>query len=87
MKRKVCEIEIKIDKAHLYALKFVDNQTLISGDREDIKYMMQKLIEEYKNWGLNVNIQKAIYLYIGDVHSGLAIKTLSENNNAKTTTT
>ena len=34
-------------------------------DKDDAEYMTKKLIEEYQNWGLNINILKSEYLNVG----------------------
>ncbi|XP_072375573.1 uncharacterized protein [Diabrotica undecimpunctata] len=49
----------------LYTLHYADDQIVISQDKENLKYMARKLMEEYKKWGLEVNLQKTQYLCIG----------------------
>jgi hypothetical protein len=49
----------------LYTLCFADNHVVIGQDYGDLKYMTRKLIEEYRKWGLEVNIKKTEYMCIG----------------------
>ncbi|XP_060517219.1 uncharacterized protein LOC132696423 [Cylas formicarius] len=44
---------------------FADDQVIVANDKDDMQYMIQKLIEEYKEWGLIVNIAKTKYLCVG----------------------
>jgi len=59
-------MEIKLREQCLYTLQFADDQAIIANDKEDIKYMARKLIEEYERWRLNwlVNTQRTKYLCI-----------------------
>jgi len=36
----------------------VDDQTVMANDKEDMRYMVKKLMEKYKKWELTLNIQK-----------------------------
>lgn len=55
-KRKCSVIEIPLDdETTLYTLCFADR---VAQDQEDLTYMTRKLIEEYRNLGLEVNIEK-----------------------------
>jgi len=47
---------------------------MISSDKDDIEYMIRKLIEKYKKWGLTVSTQKTKYLYIGAKAKNLVIE-------------
>jgi len=45
---------------------FADDQLLIAQDYEDLEYMTRKLIDEYKLWGLKLNVKNTKYMAIGD---------------------
>ncbi|XP_063924692.1 uncharacterized protein LOC135138644 [Zophobas morio] len=46
--------------------KAYDNdQIVIAQDHEDLTYMARKLIEEYRKWGLEVNVKKTERMNIG----------------------
>lgn len=62
---------IPLNEEHLYTLSFADDQIVMAQDYEDLEYMTRKLIEEYNNWGLEVNIKKTKYLSIGAPQSHL----------------
>jgi len=47
------------------SLLFTDDQTIISNDKEDIEYMMRKLMEEYEGWDLTIYLKETKYLCIG----------------------
>ena len=47
-------------------LLFADDQVIVASDEMDADYMLRKLIEEYQQWGLNMNSAKTKYLKIGD---------------------
>ena len=49
---------IEIRNNYIYTLQFADDQVVILNGRNDMEYMMRKLIDEYKNWGLTVNLKK-----------------------------
>jgi hypothetical protein len=53
----------------LHRLQFVIDQVVLAGDREDLEYMTRKLKESYEKWGLDMNLNKAKYLCIGETHS------------------
>lgn len=55
------------DDTTLYTLCFADDQVIVAQDQEDLTYMTRKLIEEYKNWGLEVNIEKTESMCIGGI--------------------
>lgn len=40
----------------MYSLQFADEQVVVAGEKCDMGYMMRKLIEENKKWGLTVNL-------------------------------
>ncbi|XP_045480901.1 uncharacterized protein LOC123685289 [Harmonia axyridis] len=52
-------------KNNLFTLRFADDQIVIAQDNDDLEYMARILIEEYKKWGLEVNIEKTRYMNIG----------------------
>lgn len=41
------------------------DQIIVANDKDDMQYMLRKLIEEYGEWGLTVNIAKTKYLCVG----------------------
>ncbi|XP_060527377.1 uncharacterized protein LOC132702626 [Cylas formicarius] len=43
-------------------------------DYDDVEHMMRKLIEEYKKWGLEVNLPKAKYMCIGGAQRDLLLE-------------
>jgi hypothetical protein len=56
---------IPLEGKTLYTLCFADVQILIAQDHDDVEYMTRKIIEEYRIWGLEVNIDKTRYMCIG----------------------
>ncbi|XP_044745272.1 uncharacterized protein LOC123307119 [Coccinella septempunctata] len=64
-KKKVRGMGIELGNMTLYTLQFADDQAVVSGDKDDMEYMIRKLIEEYEKWGLNVNLGKTKYLWVG----------------------
>ena len=46
---------IEVVENYLYTLLFADDQVVIA---TDIKYMMEKLLEEYAHWSLKINVKK-----------------------------
>jgi hypothetical protein len=59
---------------HLYNLLFADDQVIITQDTEDAEYMLRKLVEEYKKWGLQINFGKTEYLTL-DLGAGIMTET------------
>jgi hypothetical protein len=51
-------MELEIQDTTIYSLLFADNQLLIAQDYEDLEYMTRKLMDEYKLWGLKLNIKE-----------------------------
>jgi hypothetical protein len=51
-----------IQDYHLCNLLFADDQVIIAPDTEDAEYMLRKLVEEYRKWGLQINFGKTEYL-------------------------
>lgn len=56
---------IDIGDTCLYTLQFADDQVIMANDKDDLEYMARKLREEYKQWGLEINLRKTKYLPIG----------------------
>lgn len=73
-KRKTNGMGIELVNKCMYTLQFADDQVVIANDKEDLEYMMRKLIEEYNHWGLSVNIDKTKYLCIGNEASNLDLE-------------
>lgn len=65
MKRKCGKIGIPINENTIYSLSFADDQVVIEQDLDEIDYMTRKLIEEYDQWGLDLNLTKTEYMSIG----------------------
>ena len=42
----------------IYTHLFADDQVLITQEHEDMEFMVRKLLEKYKNWGLQINFEK-----------------------------
>ncbi|XP_056629891.1 uncharacterized protein LOC130440652 [Diorhabda sublineata] len=53
-------MEIDIEGKCLIILFFADDQVIISGDEDDVNYMLRKFDDEYAKWGLNMNITNRI---------------------------
>ena len=64
-KKKCNGMGLTIGDTTLYTLHYADDQVVIARDKEDLEYMGKKLLEEYKKWGLEVNLNKTQYLCIG----------------------
>ncbi|XP_046662697.1 uncharacterized protein LOC124355579 [Homalodisca vitripennis] len=64
-RRKCSGMGISVGDRTLYTLHYADDQVILAQDPEDLEYMTRKLLEEYKKWGLAVNIKKTKYLCIG----------------------
>ena len=50
----------------LYTLLFVDDQVIITGEKDNAIYMLKKLNEEHDKWGLNINFDKSVYLKVAN---------------------
>ncbi|XP_030762136.1 uncharacterized protein LOC115886948 [Sitophilus oryzae] len=55
----------QINEDTLYTLFFADDQIVLAQDHDDLEYMARKLIEEYKKWGLEINITKTECMIVG----------------------
>lgn len=53
---------IPINDKHLYHLLFADDQVIIAQDEEDASYLLRKVAEQYKQWGLKINYSKTKYM-------------------------
>ena len=62
------------DNTTLYTLCFADDQIVIAQDHEDLSYMTRKLIEEYKKWGLEINIDKTKSMCIGGTPQNIILE-------------
>ena len=51
---------------YVYSLSFADDQVVLAQDHDDMEYMTRKLKEEYEEWGLTINLEKTIYICIGE---------------------
>jgi len=69
---------IPLENTTLYTLQFADYQVVLAGDKEDLEYMTRKLKETYGKWGLDMNLNKTKYLYIGETHTNLKLDKESE---------
>ena len=56
---------VPVGRDTLFSLNFADDQVIFAGDEEDARYMIRKLEEEYKKWGLEMNLDKTKYMVIG----------------------
>lgn len=65
---------IEINGTCLYTLQFADDQAVMASDKEDMEYMVRKLIEEYGKWRLTVNTEKTKYLCIGAEYKNLNLE-------------
>lgn len=72
-KRKCRNMGLPINNNTIYTLSFADDQLVLAQDYDDIEYMTRKLIEEYKKWGLEINIKKTEYMCIGGTQQDLTL--------------
>src|SRR5215510_6563048 len=56
---------IPINDKFLYTLLFADDQVMVAMDEQDSSYMIRKLHEQYKQWGLDINYEKMEQLIMG----------------------
>lgn len=64
---------IQIHDVTLYSLNFADDQIIFAEDESDINYMFRKLKEEYRNWGLEINLTKTEYMVVGGLGSNIVL--------------
>jgi hypothetical protein len=62
-KRRVRNMGIPLGDNRIYTLHFADDQVLIAQGLDDIEYLTRKLIVEYKKWGLEIRLDKTLYVY------------------------
>lgn len=65
---------ISIDNDKLYSLNFADDQVVFAEDEDDVCYMIRKLNEEYRKWGLQINFKKTEYMVVGGVGRDLMME-------------
>lgn len=53
---------IPINNEQLFTLSFADDQVVLAQDAYDLEFMIKRLYNEYKKWGLQVSLQKTEYL-------------------------
>ncbi|KAH1014403.1 hypothetical protein HUJ04_003244 [Dendroctonus ponderosae] len=56
---------VEIDDSCLFTHQFVGDQVIVASDGENVQYMIRKRMEEYREWGRTVNINKTKDLCIG----------------------
>ena len=49
----------------IYTVLFADDQVSITQEYEDMEFMVRKLFEEYKKWGLKINLEKTFCVGCG----------------------
>jgi len=64
---------VPLENITLYTLQFADDQVVLAGDKEDLEYMTRKLKETYEKCGLDLNLNKTKYLYIGGTQNNLKL--------------
>ena len=65
-KRKCSGMGVPLgDLETLFTLCFADDQVVVAQDQDDAEYMMRKLVEEYRKWGLEVSISKSEKMTFG----------------------
>lgn len=57
-------MRIPINKDYLFSLNFADDQVVMAQDSYDLKFMVKRLYDEYRKWGLQVSLEKTEYLAI-----------------------
>ena len=53
--KKCSRMGIELGEPNFYTMLFADDQIILANDKDDITYMMRKLLEEFKKLGLQVN--------------------------------
>jgi len=72
-KRKCHGMEVPLENTALYTLQFAEDQVVLAGDKEDLEYMTCKLKETYEKRGLDMNLNRTKYLYIGRTQNNLKL--------------
>lgn len=62
------------DDSTLSTLCFADDQIVLAQDYEDLQYMWKKLIEDYKHWGLEVNLTKTQFMCVSVTQQDLILE-------------
>ncbi|XP_060530458.1 uncharacterized protein LOC132704465 [Cylas formicarius] len=73
-KQKCRNMGIRRNNANIYTLSFADDQVIMAQEYDDVEYMTRNLIEEYKKWGLEVNLPKTKYMCIGGAQRDLLLE-------------
>lgn len=55
-------MDIPINNEQLFIVSFADDQVVLAQDAYDLEFMIKRLYNEYKKWGLQVSLQKTEYL-------------------------
>jgi Reverse transcriptase (RNA-dependent DNA polymerase) len=64
-KRSIGGMGIPInDETTLFTLSFADDQVVIAQDSYDLEFMIKRLYDTYKYWGLQVSLKKTEYLAV-----------------------
>ena len=56
---------ISVGKEFVHSLLFADDQVIMAQCREDVKFMVRKLLGAFEEGGLKVNMNKTEYLVTG----------------------
>ena len=72
--KKCSRMGIEMGESNFYTMLFADDQIILANDEDDITYMMRKLLEELKKWGLQVNMSKTEYLCVGTPGTDLVVQ-------------
>ena len=71
--KKCDRMGFEIGDKTFHSLLFADDQVLFAQDGDDMEYMVRKIDEEYRKWGLNINYNKTEYMCIGKEVSNLVV--------------
>ena len=66
-------MDTAVREDRLYSLDFTDDKLIVAEDVSDIHNMLRKMHEEYKNWGLAVNLSKTEYIVAGNSGNNLML--------------
>ncbi|GJQ76534.1 hypothetical protein Trydic_g2237 [Trypoxylus dichotomus] len=58
LSKKCGPIRIQIERGTIYTTLFADDQVVTAEDQEDMSYMLNKFVEEYQKWGMEVSKDK-----------------------------
>lgn len=59
---KCSKMGFELENSTLYTIQFADDQLVIAQSKEDLEYMTRKLLKEYQQWRLTVNVNKTEYM-------------------------